>query len=81
MIKLTFLRKFLLIIHTNQKSEIFFIAAIFLINASMTKFQSYVSSRCHDLLMMSMKFRDLHILNIEILIIAALLAELANMGP
>ena len=29
MIKLTFLRKFLLIIHTNQKSEIFFIAAIF----------------------------------------------------
>ena len=42
------------------------------------KFQPYVYNSCHDLLMISMTFSNIAILNIEILIIAALLAELAK---
>ena len=42
------------------------------------KFQPNVCSRCHDLLMMSMSFSDIAILNIKVLIISVLLAELAK---
>ena len=48
---------------TNQKSAIFVIIGIFLHKCF--KFQIYVSNRCHDLLMMSMKLSDVAILNIK----------------
>ena len=42
------------------------------------KFQPYVCNRCHDLLMISMTFSNIAILNIEVLIIAVLSAELGK---
>ena len=40
--------------------------------------QTYVCSRCHDFLMKSMSYSDSAILNIKVLIIAALLVEIAK---
>ena len=44
------------------------------------KFQPNVCNRCHELLM-SMNFSDIAILNIKVLIITVLLAELAKKRP
>ena len=45
------------------------------------KFQANVCNRCHDLSMISMKLSNFAISDIKVLIIAVLLAELANMRP
>ena len=45
------------------------------------KFQPNVCNGCHDLLMMSMNLSDIATLNITVLIISVLLAELAKVRP
>ena len=76
MIELTFLKELMLMRQANQKGVMFITIGIFLNKGF--KFQPYVYNSCHDLLMISMTFSNIAILNIEVLIIAALLAELAK---
>ena len=45
------------------------------------KFQPNACNRCRDLLMMSMNLSDIAILNIKVLIITVLLAELEKVRP
>ena len=52
----------------------------YLLNKSFT-LQPNICNRWHDLLMMYMNHRDIAILNINVLIIAVLLAELAKSRP
>ena len=61
MIELTFLKKFMLPKQVKQK--LFMTDSIFF--NKWFKFQSYVCNRCHDLLMVSMNFSDIAILNIK----------------
>ena len=63
MIKLTFLKKLVLIRQANQKSVIFVIICIFLNKGF--KYQLFPSNRCPDLLIVSMKFSNIYILNIQ----------------
>ena len=63
MIELTFLKELMLIKQAHQKeSDIFYYWH--LLNYSF-KFHPNVCNRCHDLLMMSIKFSDITILNIN----------------
>ena len=52
----------------------------YLLNKSFA-LQPNICNRWHDLLMMYMNLRDIAILNINVLIIAVLLAELAKSRP
>ena len=61
--KLTFLKELMLIIQSNQKSVIFVTIGIFLNKGF--NFQPYLCNRFHDLLMMSMNFSSIAILNIK----------------
>ena len=60
--KMTFLKESMLIKQVHRECDIFHYW--YFLNFSF-KFQSDVSNRCHDLLMMSMKLGDIAILNIK----------------
>ena len=74
-----FLKELMLIRQVNQKSAIFVTIGIFLNKGF--KFQLNVCNGCHDLLMMSMSFSNIAILNIKSANIAVLLEELAKVKP
>ena len=74
-----FLKELLLLIQASQVSTIFVTIGIFL-NEEL-KFQPNISNRCYDLLMMSMKFSDIAILNITLLIATVQFVELAKLRP
>ena len=56
MIELTFLKQLMITRQANQKSAIF---------VDMAKVQTYICNECPDLLMMSMNFSNIAILNIK----------------
>ena len=65
MIELMFLKELMLIRQAKQKSTIFAAVSIFFKKKGF-KFQSYLCSRCHDLVvMMSMSLNNIAILSIK----------------